>query len=40
MELPPSQFKGVLPVPIVMITNVDADGVGNSPPYGCVMPIL
>ncbi len=40
MELRPDQFKLMLPLPVTVITTVDADGIANAAPYGCVMPIL
>lgn len=40
MELRPDQFKIMLPLPVTVITTVDAKGVNNAAPYGCVMPIL
>ena len=40
MELRPDQFKLMLPLPVTVITTVDAAGVNNAAPYGCVMPIL
>ncbi len=40
MELPPERFKQILPLPVTVITTVDASGVANAAPYGCVMPIL
>lgn len=40
MELRPDQFKIMLPLPVTVITTVDAEGVNNAAPYGCVMPIL
>lgn len=36
----PDQFKLILPVPVTVITTVDAAGVSNAAPYGCVMPVL
>lgn len=40
MELKPEQFKLFLPLPVTLITTVDAKGVFNGAPYSCVMPIL
>jgi len=40
MELKPDQFKRMMPLPVTVITTVNADGVSNAAPYGCVMPIL
>jgi len=40
MELPPDRFKRFLPLPVTLVTSVDADQVVNAAPYGCVMPIL
>ncbi|MBN2026628.1 MAG: flavin reductase family protein [Actinobacteria bacterium] len=40
MELRPDQFKLMLPLPVTVITTVDAGGIVNAAPYGCVMPIL
>jgi flavin reductase (DIM6/NTAB) family NADH-FMN oxidoreductase RutF len=40
MELPPDRFKRFLPLPVTLITSVDAQKVVNAAPYGCVMPIL
>jgi flavin reductase (DIM6/NTAB) family NADH-FMN oxidoreductase RutF len=30
----------MLPLPVTVITTIDAKGVANAAPYGCVMPIL
>lgn len=40
MELTPEQFKRFLPLPVTLITTVDAKGVRNAAPYSCVMPVL
>ena len=40
MELRPDQFKLMLPLPVTVITTVDAEGIVNAAPYGCVMPVL
>jgi flavin reductase (DIM6/NTAB) family NADH-FMN oxidoreductase RutF len=40
MELKPEMFKKMLPLPVTVITTIDANGVANAAPYGCVMPIL
>jgi len=40
MELPPDRFKTFLPLPVTLITSVDADKIVNAAPYSCVMPIL
>ncbi len=40
MELEPDKFKFFFPLPVTLITTVDAKGVHNGAPYGCVMPIL
>jgi flavin reductase (DIM6/NTAB) family NADH-FMN oxidoreductase RutF len=40
MELRTDQFKKILPLPVTVITTVDADGITNAAPYGCVMPVL
>ncbi len=40
MELKPDQFKLILPMPVTVITTIDAAGVSNAAPYGCVMPVL
>ena len=40
MELNPPQFKMFLPIPVTLITTVDAQGVFNGAPYSCVMPVL
>jgi len=40
MELKPEMFKKMLPLPVTVITTVDASGVVNAAPYSCVMPIL
>jgi flavin reductase (DIM6/NTAB) family NADH-FMN oxidoreductase RutF len=40
MELPPDRFKRFLPLPVTLITSLDAQKVVNAAPYGCVMPIL
>lgn len=38
MELVPEQFKRFLPLPLTVITTVDASGIPNAAPYSCVMP--
>jgi flavin reductase (DIM6/NTAB) family NADH-FMN oxidoreductase RutF len=40
MELDPRNFKRMLPLPVTVITTMDAKGIANAAPYGCVMPIL
>jgi flavin reductase (DIM6/NTAB) family NADH-FMN oxidoreductase RutF len=40
MELKPEMFKKMLPLPVTVITTIDAVGRANAAPYGCVMPIL
>ncbi len=40
MELAPEHFKRFLPLPVTVITTVDAQGIPNGAPYSCVMPIL
>ncbi len=40
MELEPEQFKRFLPLPVTVITTVDASGIPNAAPYSCVMPVL
>ena len=40
MDLKPEMFKKMLPLPVTVITTVDASGVVNAAPYSCVMPIL
>lgn len=40
MELSPDKFKMMLPLPAVVLTTIDGNGVANAAPYGCVMPIL
>lgn len=40
MELNPEEFKRFLPLPVTLITTVDAKGIANGAPYSCVMPIL
>jgi flavin reductase (DIM6/NTAB) family NADH-FMN oxidoreductase RutF len=40
MELKPEMFKKILPLPVTVITTVNASGVVNAAPYSCVMPIL
>jgi len=40
MELPPDRFKTFLPLPVTLITSVDARKIVNAAPYSCVMPIL
>lgn len=40
MELKPDAFKKLLPLPVTVITTIDAKGIVNAAPYGCVMPIL
>lgn len=40
MELSPEMFKRFLPLPVTVITTVDANGVPNAAPYSCVMPVL
>ncbi len=40
MELPPELFKRFLPLPVTVITTMDAQGIPNAAPYSSVMPIL
>jgi len=40
MELKPEMFKKMLPLPVTVITTIDASGIANAAPYSCVMPIL
>uniref|UniRef100_A0A831ZJJ4 Flavin reductase family protein n=1 Tax=Desulfacinum infernum TaxID=35837 RepID=A0A831ZJJ4_9BACT len=40
MELAPEMFKRFFPLPVTVITTVDAQGTPNAAPYSCVMPIL
>ena len=40
MELKPEMFKKLLPLPVTVITTIDARGIANAAPYSCVMPIL
>jgi flavin reductase (DIM6/NTAB) family NADH-FMN oxidoreductase RutF len=40
MELPPDRFKRFLPLPVTLITTIDAEKIANAAPYSCVMPIL
>ena len=40
MELNPEEFKRFLPLPVTLITTLDAKGTRNGAPYSCVMPIL
>ncbi|MEJ5365930.1 MAG: flavin reductase family protein [Desulfosoma sp.] len=40
MELAPEMFKRFFPLPVTVITTVDAHGTPNAAPYSCVMPIL
>lgn len=40
MELKPALFKNFFPMPLTLITTVDAGGIVNAAPYSCVMPIL
>jgi flavin reductase (DIM6/NTAB) family NADH-FMN oxidoreductase RutF len=40
MELPPEMFKRFLPLPVTLITTLDAQQIVNAAPYSCVMPIL
>jgi flavin reductase (DIM6/NTAB) family NADH-FMN oxidoreductase RutF len=40
MELKSSQFKMFLPIPVTLITTVNALGEANGAPYSCVMPVL
>lgn len=40
MELKPEMFKKLLPLPVTVITTIDAAGRANAAPYSCVMPIL
>jgi flavin reductase (DIM6/NTAB) family NADH-FMN oxidoreductase RutF len=40
MELPPNRFKRFLPLPVTLVTTMDAQGIANAAPYSCVMPIL
>lgn len=40
MELSPEMFKRFFPLPVTVITTLDAHGTPNAAPYSCVMPIL
>jgi len=40
MELRPEMFKKLLPLPVTVITTIDAAGRANVAPWGCIMPIL
>ena len=40
MELKPEMFKKLIPLPLTVLTTVDASGITNAAPYGCVMPVL
>jgi flavin reductase (DIM6/NTAB) family NADH-FMN oxidoreductase RutF len=40
MELPPDRFKRFLPLPVTLVTTIDAEKIANAAPYSCVMPIL
>ncbi len=40
MELKRAQFKMFFPIPVTLITTVNAQGSGNGAPYSCVMPVL
>jgi flavin reductase (DIM6/NTAB) family NADH-FMN oxidoreductase RutF len=40
MELPMDRFKRFLPLPVTLITSMDAQKIVNAAPYSCVMPIL
>jgi flavin reductase (DIM6/NTAB) family NADH-FMN oxidoreductase RutF len=40
MELKPEMFKKMIPLPLTVLTTVDATGIANAAPYSCVMPIL
>jgi flavin reductase (DIM6/NTAB) family NADH-FMN oxidoreductase RutF len=40
MELKAETFKKILPLPVTVITTVNASGIANAAPYSCVMPIL
>ncbi|NTV42002.1 MAG: flavin reductase family protein [Syntrophobacteraceae bacterium] len=40
MELAPELFKQFLPLPVTVITTVDAENIPNAAPYSSVMPIL
>jgi flavin reductase (DIM6/NTAB) family NADH-FMN oxidoreductase RutF len=40
MELPPEMFKRFLPLPVTLVTTLDAQKTVNAAPYSCVMPIL
>ena len=40
MELPVDRFKRFLPLPVTLITTMDAQKIANAAPYSCVMPIL
>jgi flavin reductase (DIM6/NTAB) family NADH-FMN oxidoreductase RutF len=40
MELAPEHFKRFLPLPVTVITTIDAEGIPNAAPYSSIMPIL
>lgn len=40
MELTPESFKQFLPLPVTVITTMDAQNIPNAAPYSSVMPIL
>lgn len=40
MELRPDRFKKMMPLPVTLITTINARGVPNAAPYSCVMPVL
>jgi flavin reductase (DIM6/NTAB) family NADH-FMN oxidoreductase RutF len=40
MELAPELFKRFLPLPVTVITTIDAENIPNAAPYSSVMPIL
>jgi len=40
VEIKPEMFKKLIPLPVTVITTIDAVGRTNAAPYSCVMPIL
>ncbi len=40
MEIPSETFKRFLPLPVTLVTTLDAQNIVNAAPYSCVMPIL
>jgi flavin reductase (DIM6/NTAB) family NADH-FMN oxidoreductase RutF len=40
MILEPEKRNQVLPLPVVLVSTVSAEGIRNAAPWSCIMPIL